>query len=778
MKNIYILILISLVIWSFSSCADEKLIQEEETSIGCDSYDEEGEPLNVFVEDMSLRTRDVDFSEETTLRINTFWLGVFDYPNGRCVAKYDGSMGYAFVSSGTLSQGLIRHKLSAPTGTNTGQYFMVALVNYQGVQGRWSESPDNLHDLSQMLQQVDTWQKFNSIGIDTNSAYGDQNNDHSNDAPMMAGFLNAADYDPTSPSSVHVKIDQFQQTDNKVALSPTPTTSNFLFSYSNGKYNISDKVLFLRRLVSNFQFNISFNSENIEIKDVNYKKFNIPSSVYIIERSMLATQAIGGNAIGKFPTNADYSPNFADGYPALGYSSDSNPLHVSTNLNSEGKISFSFQHFANKHWARNEVNTYPNREDFTMSNGKKIFKALTSESDPDDFNNYASYVELTMRIIDKRKNCNALVTYTIHEGFTSYDDGSEVLSGDARYNEIFKDFSCARNRNYIYNIDVQGFDNVSFNVNGKKVDNVWVDDNGNKYDPHITAHRPDQAGKEWRFHYIGETVNKENGSSDFGYDAATNSFKKYLSGNGGEHNDVFSLKSASPVIAFRIYGYDSNNQKIEGYNFSFLDSSFDNLEGMWPDAIPNAGGHYFQDYNALIHDYILGERIEDIKDYIFMESDELKQELLSYLEPLDKSIESKLFDTFKLKVSDNPENASKDKIVTINIPMSITRPAGNDIEEKTWNFTFTKEIDMTKYHNVVEFMMFVDELRQGTGERLPLHYSISVDRRDYDKIKDAKPYTNEGLMRCFYITDRNGTTDQDGCSTVVDVIAAIQGIQQ
>lgn len=839
MKNIYSFIFAGLLLFCVTACSDEKLYDGEEVNTEAPGFSGDGEPIDIFVENMELRTRNVNFDEEAPVRINSYWLGVFDYGNGNLVSSYHNELGYAFVSSGIVSSGLIRQKFPDPTGDTTNKgFFVVGIVNYNGVRGSWSSNPGVLEDLSSMLDKVKTWADFNSIGIDTYSAYYD-GSDHSNDAPMMAGFMNKNNYDNSDPSKSHIKINQFEQTPKKPVLKMNGDINNLFVPYTGGKFQTTGYTLNLRRLVSNFNFNIEA-GENISIERISYRKHNVPAAVYIIERTMFKVDENNKDIIESFPTEAAYSPNFGDLEAATGYTSDDKDVDIDIHQSEDGKWSFSYQHFANKHWAKTVPGKYADREAyFTDQQGNKVFTALAESAT--DINNNATYIELKMRVLDKVRNRCAEVIYLIHEGYTSDTDGSEInwmneITAEQE-KALLSDFSCARNMNYTYNIKVHGIDNLSVNVG----DNDYVDENLK------LVHRPDISGKIWTITYIGETLN-DKGTSDFGFISQDDGFKKYLTGKddsgeyetttttetentqeGGtpsiqdevaqvrKYSNVIHINGDNPDLAFRIYGYNSARGVIEGFNYNFEQSSFENLRGMWPES---AGGtsHYFQDFNSMLEDYLIGRDPEQLKEVIKMVGvyengeytdltnvddktllEDKLEELVEFLAWEDirnkkkktSAIETLLFETFKLKAyGENAPNFSelkgpngeeiKQKIRITEQHDTGANQSQNVTSQKYWDIEIPIKVNMNEPMNIVQFMLAAEYLlgpNNKTGKTLPQDYDLLIRARRQNVVNAANG-DNYKYVRCFYLGDRHGSQDEeDDCTHGIEIYAAIQGVE-
>ncbi|MCH5225462.1 MAG: hypothetical protein J1D77_05655 [Muribaculaceae bacterium] len=774
-----------------ASCSDDLILPgDDRPALDEAQVEADGQPIDVWLEDDALRTRNVQFGQGTSVRINTVWLGIFDIQNGNLVSSQEVRMGYAFLTSGTAESGVIRHKLPAPNrNPSSGQgYFMVAVVNYNLVNGYKTSSSSELRPLTDLLGEVNTWSDFNAIGVDTQSAYyeGDEDDSgHSSDSPVMAGFLH---YDPvvngikSHPNTeMHLKVDQFASTtgNQKVQLSPAtainPVASGgalrFTQATTSDKYNLTNYTLYLRRLVANINVNIVPDNDKVEITKVSYKVYNTPKSVYLIERRMLDNED-------KFTSTASLSPNFADNM-SIGYESDEH-WNETPSQGSNGSWSFSFQHFANKHWARTQPEDYADREKVTYDSQGNIsyFNALASNSS--DFNNNASYIVLKMHITDKLRNRCAETEYIIHEGYTSNADGLAESNQTTRLN----DFSVARNVNYTYTVNVHGIDNIYYNVNAnpndKKEDDGEEDEEKKVEDVfsnQVTQHRPDQQGQVWNVLYAGETKNND-GISNFGYIPPTDeyihgNYKNFLDWNGqfgnkgipvNDSEDKFigtyypafiKFDSNNPDIAFRIYGYNSASNatnaedRVEGYNFNFSDESFTYLNNLWPPSVGDKS-RYFQDYDALVNDYL--RQVGDDKQ---------------------GSIDTQLFYTFQFRIHNpsgtpDPKFKLENKVEELKQPDNTTKTNTFSIDLNNWE-SITHLIQAIKYFN--------SHKEEFGGEvELPAFDLLVAPRALEGSYDTERPMD---YVRALYIGDKNGKIDGfDGCSKRQNIFAAIQGIQK
>lgn len=655
--SIALFIMSAFLLWG---CADDLIAPDNSNPMGNNSnyYDGQGYDLDLMVTDGITRTRDVNFESGASLRINSLWVGVFDLRTGDCVAKTDKDnmeMDFSPITSGRKKTSFVRAKIDEPyTEYNKNHnlnkedegyrnpevddngdprdYIMVCVANFKDVYIH----DDSALTLEDKLAGIENWEQFDAIGVETASAY---QYPHNSDSPILAGFLNDKDYESKNPSETHIKIDQFKEmTDNGhfVTLSPATMINDLIIRYKpadaeNGKegyyYDVNfdnegnaiegdiinvDKTIFLRRLVANINVNINIVNDNLTLTDVSYRRVNMPKAVYIIERKTTECDATEGkykdregneitltvaaNSNG-FPDKAEFSPNYADKDPQNLYYSDSDWI------TSQNNYFFSFQQFANKHWAYKRPETQMAREKIVEDsqpgrdeNGFPVYKfaALSDPNVTDDFNNYASYFIIKMHLIDKATGRALEAEYMIHHGNTSDELGNEasyVKNSEDKWipGGELNDYVVARNVNYNYNVYIKGVNNIYHNVT--------LDG----------QHQNSQGGKVWRLIYAndpkndkGEPIEEREGKCY--YDADTGDFINPVPSSGATYEKGIIIRGGTgqvPDISFRLYGYNTESGHIEGYNYNFPQQSFSWLNQLWP---PSAAqySHYFLDYPSLI----------------------------------------------------------------------------------------------------------------------------------------------------------------------------------
>lgn len=491
-KYIFLSIIFSLI---FASCSDEIINNEE------DGNNFDGKVyINLCTDIPSQRTRSVDFTDNAALNLGKLWLASFNATNGNLLTKRVVDLNNKNIISGTDLEKIAY--LNLPTGNNS--IFIVGVCNFEDIK------TSNGGLLENSLNSVTSWQGFQNLVIDTESAYEGV---HGTLSPLLFGFLH-------EKGRSNILVNQFGNNIYGLNLTSVPTI------YS--PYNTSNLYLHLRRMVS--QINVNINTANgITISNLQYKRMNMPKSQYLAERRTDNQRF-----------TLQYSPNSSDVDPTNLYYSDDDWISA------QGNLSFSFQHFENKHWARNNINSYQDRG---KKNDDGSFKALANSKD--DFNNYASYYILNMHIVDSNKGISADVEYTIHEGYTSNPDGNST----SNQNYLVNDFQCARNTDYTYTIQVNGVNDIITNV---------VSSNG--------AHNDDQKGNVWQ---LISPVNPDN---------------YQLIPIGGGNYQTFLTFDTDPVncddngagsgICFRLIGFDENDTPVDIF-YNFPDEALPLYAPLW-----------------------------------------------------------------------------------------------------------------------------------------------------------------------------------------------------
>lgn len=513
-KNLFQYILMSLCLL-LASCSDD--LHEGSVTNG---FSNDGNlNLSVMTDFTDLRTRDVDMSPNAYLMINKIWVGVFDKSNGNLVHSVEKYLNYRSTSAGSEMQNVIDIEVDS-WSSQPDEVIIVCAANYDGgtendEHGTILTSDSSYDCLKEALESISTWNEFIELNLDVkNSTFNDN-------APIMLGYL----VDKNSNTSTYAKVDQFAAGS---AVNLSDAGDDITISKNNGSYNFFNKIIKLRRLVAQVNVNIIPDPEKpgLSITDLSYRRVNMPASVFMAERTT-------------DDSNSGKSPNYADKNPSEYYFSEGEDSWQQVS----GVNGFSFQHYENKHWSKQNITSFSDRE---SKNKNGAFTALAEN--PTDANNYASYFVLKMRINDMSTGQNADVEYVVHEGYCNKPDGSMQEGGNAN------DFMTVRNTNYTYNILISGVNDIVTQVTA---------DNGSGDYQHIVG----QKGTVYQMIY----ADKENRQIE-----TTEETKLFP--------DCFSFTEGAD-LAFRLLSTDSNDEPYD-ICYNFHTSDYPGYKGLWPDAQP------------------------------------------------------------------------------------------------------------------------------------------------------------------------------------------------
>ena len=513
-----------------------------------DFSEESGRKLSLMVDIPEMRTRAVDLTPGASLYLKNIWVGVYDKATGNRVGGTFApvELDRYLTASGSTLIDLVSIELSDITATKDDRYCVVGVANYDGIKVV-NPADDDADDLYSQLEAAGKWSDFIQIAIDT------QNSEFENQVPLLIGYLGQETVKPQKGGSSYTKVNQFETGDgvnlhgykDEKEVYVSPQLEGGKLKGINTKDDDGENyILKLRRMRS--KINISINTApGITVTNTQYKMCNVPKSAFLVQRR---TNSFASDMIGR-----EFSPNSADvlstdnsGYYETGYAS----TRINTN--------FSFEHFENKHWAKNKetLEEYHDRE----RNKEGVFTALADG--PDDWNNMASYFVLKMNIRDDNIGRNAEIEYMIHEGFCNDEDGNSLTgdNGDGPLAERLLDFACVRNTDYYYDIQINKIEDIKLQVTDSK------------------RHTNDQRGYVWDIHYVN--VQDEKG-------------KRYVvSSTETKINSPLILKESGDIgfdnskdIAFRFLGsYYDTEKAVEvpvDICYNFNRGALDGFAGIW-----------------------------------------------------------------------------------------------------------------------------------------------------------------------------------------------------
>ena len=407
---------------SLSSCADD--MDTGLTDSG--SRSEITLAIDTDVPFGTFRTRGSDAMGNND--VNSLWVGVYDIQTGNRVGA-----GHFDYPSSPVTLPVLYYD-------NHPEVVIVGVANYRGVTD-WDEV-----GIQERLDDALTWNDFLDINVKAPLVDGSPVVDTAR-PPIMMGMMTGEEVNRpfySKSDGSKVSVENAGKDGYTVNLSPSSL-------YGSMVKTVPGKKLYLRRLSAQVNVNI-MTSANAEVIDVSYRRCNIPKAVFMAERPTYNDNVSEWN---KFVAG---TPNFADTRMEVGnghvlnadcyYSDPENQW-----IRADRDNTFSFAHYENRHWGGGTNPDHSVREAFS-NRDRKVLNCLKSE-----YNNYASYFEVKMTILDKQRNMSAQVKYVIHEGNINKPNGDWDSSI-----ERARDFSAFRNMVYNYNITVDGIDYITYNV--------------------------------------------------------------------------------------------------------------------------------------------------------------------------------------------------------------------------------------------------------------------------------------------------------------------------
>lgn len=574
----YILPLLSLLAFS---CKDDFSLN----NVGTD----DGSYLSLTLDIPELRTRTIDMTPGAAMHLNKIWVGIYKKSTGVRVGgtslTYETDLESRLTASGVKLLNIVKIEGYDNTVGTSEDLCVVAVANYDNIK---TNGGGMLFDA---LKNAKTWKQFTDIAINTQQEFP-------NETPVLIGYLYKESSDHTEANYKYTQVDQtkegtgihlYNHTESEIFTTAKSLSGGYLTAL-----NSSGSVLKLRRLLSKINIRIK-PAEGISITNMEYKVVNSPKSAFLAQRR---TNDFKGDFASK--TTSTYSPNSAD-VMGDGYYDDEW-------INPQDNSNFSFEHFENKHWAKNTgifnnndtiVKNYHKRE-LKDSDGR--FIALADSKD--DWNHNASYFILKMGIKDENKDRYAEVEYVVHEGFINDVNGTELNYDDKKRLE---DFSCVRNTDYYYHININGVNDIV----------MQVTQNG--------VHEYDQEGSVWQINRL--FTNKENPEEDLGKDGKTVSIAD-LNLEKGIVKDG-NLHFVNPKdIAFRFIGAVHNGSEVVPIDicYNFAHGELDGFSNLWK----NPGTHT---------DYLVDTDVADATYYLKNYTDPKFNELIEKIKviPADGS---------------------------------------------------------------------------------------------------------------------------------------------
>ncbi|MCH5221506.1 MAG: hypothetical protein J1F05_04155 [Muribaculaceae bacterium] len=415
-------------------------------------------------------SRTVDFNQDAMVKIDSYWVGVFDTKTGELIgSRYEKAPRKDDDTRYTMYNGrtpFTVQDLEIYYYDNNPEAYIAGVVNLNGVAAKLAGETATT-PLQDLLADIQSFEEFCKIVVSTESATAANRALGSDEScPLMMGFYK------TGTSSVHTTVNSkgsVAQSDSKIRLVSTGDNHSEM-QLPNGR-------IYLQRLVSEMNYTVEA-GEGVTIHSLQYMVVNNPLEVYLAEHT---TDQNGGTTSDR-ETYLENTANYADfegAYVSTGY-------RYATQVGSD--YTFSYQHYENKHWGRKwnfpydyDQNSHLVREmrydDSTKEGGKSdVFRTLCQYAE-NPHNNNASYVVLRAEITvadtttgssegpdyECRETQRAVVYYTIHEGATSRPDGTVNEAESCGY-----DYQRIRNTQYNYNITIYGVNTIIVHAERKE----------------------------------------------------------------------------------------------------------------------------------------------------------------------------------------------------------------------------------------------------------------------------------------------------------------------
>lgn len=375
--------------------------------------------------------------------VKSLWVGVYDITTGNRIG-YNPKEGASIANTVQVV-----YYDAHPT------VVVVGVANYDGVTNNNNES------LQDLLNAAETWADLRNIDINVSTI------DNEN-SPLMMGYVGATSNNPTiglgDNNSIYIDGNSAANSVYQVKLLEG-NVDNSNFFQEEIKRNIGQ--IQLVPLISTINVEV-VEGNGIEVSEVKYKFGNVPEGVYLAERPSYTGD---GKTYNNF---VQQTPNYADTQMTKSGVITKRPAYFNWEdwNNAEGK-SFNYSHYENKHRAYyynstderftgiDNSSVYQKREaSWGKGNGDlmqddDMLKALCNDNQ-NEYNNFASYFVVNMKVVDHNTGSSGVVSYVVHEG--NCNDVNGKAASDPQ------DYSCFRNMNYNYTLKVNGLKSIEVNV--------------------------------------------------------------------------------------------------------------------------------------------------------------------------------------------------------------------------------------------------------------------------------------------------------------------------
>ena len=426
----------------FSGCADDldtpyngEIIEGRPASIS----------ISTNVGNMTLQSR-ANMQAGKDKEISSIWLGFFN-SNGQLAYKF------TFGEQTPIGSPDSDFRTLGPLDITSGNYYIAAVANPVGNYGVMygDGGTTEATELITLLNRDDlTFDDFKNIAYRRGSGNVGSIGTPTGNLPMQGVFV------PTANENHPITSDRADELTN---------TLTYVAPTSGGTSRLNGSIHF-RRLISQNNFNITYNSDKIKsFEIVRAQIYNIPAVSWLAERK-------DGHSNGQFDdTNAG---DYVDIIGKTAANSETqaeaqanymrSPSLLSADFRKiDGGYQFDWWQLENRRHAVDGLSSYSQRENerkYPDGRNTGIYTALVGEEGEISANNCATYVQLEVKMEmapgatssqlgDNSQMTSVDALYTIHLGY---------CEGDAT--EKLMDFNCRRNSKYTYNVKVENIDKI------------------------------------------------------------------------------------------------------------------------------------------------------------------------------------------------------------------------------------------------------------------------------------------------------------------------------
>ena len=425
--------------------------------------------IAILPSEVAQRTRAALGEAEIDTKVSHVWIGIF-YETGELLRAEefltdDGKWEKPTASGAhdaLIWDGKVDMSVMYPDSKDKplSKVFVAGIANYKGVDA-YDGATDTKTKMEDLLAKVENWEDYQKISVDVLSA----EEMAATNGRIMSNLVSFDD------GHYNFTIDAPTQEFSKKFSNP----DKCLFQLQDRSRDRIAGSLHLRRMIAHNVVNIT-PGENIELKDVRYKVFNVPLRTYVQERTTETDfftksddEITAANWFMASPNAADYFDETAENKAPYYNIEFENGEATSS---SDG-YSFDFSHYDNKHWGLKDSKSCETYKDREKKHGSTEIYSSICPSAEKWYNNYATYFQIYATVTDKNTGVTAEAVYTIHEGYandadlsslTDVDENATAPTDKTKYGKRCRDFMCVRNTEYTYKVKITGLNSFTVGV--------------------------------------------------------------------------------------------------------------------------------------------------------------------------------------------------------------------------------------------------------------------------------------------------------------------------